>query len=173
MGACLHKKVEYGTERELDILGWEDTDSSELNKKRKLEDDQLERTYTHLPRFLAEKNRVRNSRRKEDRDSLRRKERRAAVKSKVEIKRSFRGSDFDKPMSFRDNVVDHELDDKKEERKSQNLQNTGVKLTSDYSNVSTHAIKVPSKSAFEHANADVLKLTSSSEINEDNPGIMI
>jgi len=173
MGACLHKKVDIGTERELEILGWEDTDSSELNKTRKLEDSLLEKTYTRLPRFLAEKNRVRTSRRKEDRESLRRKERRAAVKEKVERKKSsFMGSDFVKPMSFADKDVDHALDHKKEERKSQNLQYTGVKLTSDFSNVS-NAIIVPSKSALEFSNADVRKLTASSEIDEDDRGVMI
>jgi len=159
MGACLPKKTVIGSESELNVLGWEDTDSSDLNKKRKLEDDLLERTYTHLPRFLAEKNRVRNSRRKEDRESLWRKERRATLKAKVESKSSLGVTNFNKPMSVKDNDVDHALDDEKEELKSQNLQNTGVKLTSDDSKVSPQDCIVPSKSALQHSNADVLVLS--------------
>jgi len=98
MGACFHKNVRLNTERELETLGYEDTDTSGMEKRRKWEDFQLERTYTDLNRFLAEKSRLRNLRRKEDKEHTKRKERRATLVAKVEKKKTtlFSNSDFDR-----------------------------------------------------------------------------
>jgi len=126
----MHKNVQIDSESELEMLGYEDTDTSGLEKRRKMEDFQLGIIYTDLPRFLAEKSRLRNLRRKEDKEHAKRKERRATLIAKVEKKKAtlYSTGDFDRAWN-----------EIKDEKKGQDIQSVGfVKSNSD--NSSPHVI---------------------------------
>jgi len=163
MDACFHKNVHNihnRSESELFALGYEDTDTSELEKRREWEDYQLDRTYTDLPRFLAEKSRLRNLRHKEDKEHAKRKERRAALKAWVEKKKSTMHGidDFDRAWN-----------EIKDEKKAQYIQSVGfVKSKPEHSGVSrpgsTNAKLTPEQSEISGPVIISVKLTP--EISE-------
>lgn len=77
---------------ELIILGAADTEKEKVLKMREQEDQELDRSIgTHdLLRLLAVKNKLKNQRVKEDRESLVRKQRRAEVKRELKKRESLK-----------------------------------------------------------------------------------
>jgi len=170
MGACLHKNAEFDTQWELEMLGYEDTDTSGIEKRRTWEDTHLERTYTELPRFLAEKSRLRKLRRKEDKEHAKRKERRSTLIAKVEKRKSTLLSNSDFNRDCNDMKGEKKLQDNKsvgfvksKPDNSSRHASTNVKLTPENSDISALVTTVQLTPEISEISRPVLTI-----ISEDN-----
>jgi len=75
MGVCFgaKKTKEMKLEDEIDELGWDDTDSEIVLNEREMEDRVMSMSNADLPRLLAIRTKVRNQRKKEDKEHAKRK----------------------------------------------------------------------------------------------------
>jgi len=70
-------------EDEIDELGWDDTDSEIVVLEREKEDRVMSMSDADLPHLLAVRTKVRNQRKKEDKEHAKRKQRRAHARALV------------------------------------------------------------------------------------------